>query len=311
MKKKEGVPINIKTIGILSLGEMGHACAILFRKKGARVITVLNGRSERTRALAREAKVEVVDNLGLLVESCDLILSLVTPSSARAVCDAVGQAMVGRENAPVFIDANPISPMTAETMAQRMKTIGRRFIDGAIIGSASEIGRSAALYLSGPGAEDLKAIEEEYGLKVKVVGREIGQASALKVFNAGLNKGVAALLVELLIGASRAGILDVVVERYNEGFQGIVEKMGGFLAGLSIHARRRSEEMAELEATLRHAGTEPIVTPAIRELLSGIASLAPGFGKNRQDGCRAFLEELLDKSFLSVPETGLRSMEPS
>ncbi len=57
----------IKSIGILSIGEMGHACAHLFRQNGARVLTVLEGRSERTRALARDAGVEVLGDLKALV----------------------------------------------------------------------------------------------------------------------------------------------------------------------------------------------------------------------------------------------------
>lgn len=87
--------------------------------------------------------------------------------------------------------------------------------------------------------------------------------------------------------------------RYNEGFQGIVTKMDGFLTGLPQHARRRSEEMAELEATLRHVGIEPTVVAAVHELLSGIASLKLEPLQAAPDAYRCLLERLAQKEFLS------------
>lgn len=289
--------MDIQRIGILSIGEMGAACARLFREKGARVVTVISGRSERTRALARNAGVEAVEHANALLDASDLILSLVTPSSAMTVCREVAEAMKGRTGSPIFIDANPTSPMIAEKMAELITSSGGRFIDGAIIGSAAEVGRSTALYVSGPGADGLKHLEQ-YGLRVKVLGEKVGQASALKIFNAGLNKGMAALLTELLMGASKAGILDEVVDLYNGGFRDIVKRMDGFLTGMSQHARRRSEEMIELEDTLRHGGMEPVMTPAIRDLLSGIASVHLDPIEPAPNSYRVLLSRLAEKKFL-------------
>src|SRR3972149_3055084 len=107
----------IKSIGILSIGEMGHACARLFRQNGARVLTVLEGRSERTRALARDAGGEVLGDLKALVGTADVVLSLVTPSSAMKVAQQAAGAMAGSEGAGLFVDANPTSPMAAEEIA--------------------------------------------------------------------------------------------------------------------------------------------------------------------------------------------------
>ncbi len=289
--------MKIQRIGILSIGEMGHACARVLREHGARVITVLTGRSERTQALARDAGVEVVEDVKTLLDSVDVVLSLVTPSSARGVCRAVAEAMTGCRDAPLFIDANPTSPMAAGEMANLIATAGGRFVDGAVIGSASQVGQSTALYLSGPDADALREIEK-YGLRVKVVGGEVGQASALKIFYAGLNKGIAALLIEFLVGARRAGVLDEVVELYNRGFRDLVNRMDGTLASMAFHARRRSEEMVELGEALRHWGMEPVMTQAVRELLSQIASLRLDPIKPAPNGYRVLLNALVEKGFL-------------
>jgi 3-hydroxyisobutyrate dehydrogenase-like beta-hydroxyacid dehydrogenase len=291
--------MEIQKIGILSIGEMGSACARLFLKNGARVITVLEGRSERTRMFARDAGVEVVRHVRGLVDSSDIILSLVTPSSALSVCKQVAQAMVRQGGASVFVDANPTSPMLAEKMAHRIASVGRIFVDGAVIGPAAEVGRSTVLYGSGPNARELQQIER-FGLKVSVLGEKIGQASALKIFNAGLNKGMAALLTELLMGAKKAGILNEVVNRYNVGFEKIINRMDGFLTGLAQHARRRSEEMVELQATLRHWGIKPVMTHATKEVLGRMASLHLVPIENQAGGFRILLTALVEKGFLSL-----------
>jgi hypothetical protein len=40
------------TIAIMSPGDMGHAVAAVLRQRGLRVISQLDGRSQRTRAIA-------------------------------------------------------------------------------------------------------------------------------------------------------------------------------------------------------------------------------------------------------------------
>jgi 3-hydroxyisobutyrate dehydrogenase-like beta-hydroxyacid dehydrogenase len=289
----------MRRIGILSIGEMGHACARLFLARGARVLTVLDGRSERTRALAKDAGVEVVGSVRDLIGGVDVVLSLVPPGSAMDVAEQVARGLEATPGATVFfVDANPISPSLARKIGNRIDSAGGRFVDGAVIGAASGVGRETTLVLSGSQACEIAPLAS-YGVKIRVLGGEVGQASALKVFNAGLNKGLAALLIELLLGASKLGILKEVAERYNEGFQGIVTRMDGFLAALPQHARRRGEEMAELEATLLESGIQPVMITATRALLDGMASLAMEPIGSRHDGSEELLRWLLDKKFLS------------
>ena len=45
----------LNTIGILSPGDMGHTVGDVLRQNGLRVITCLEGRSQRTRELAQKA----------------------------------------------------------------------------------------------------------------------------------------------------------------------------------------------------------------------------------------------------------------
>jgi hypothetical protein len=48
--------MSIKTIDLLSPGDMGHVVGKVLQSNGVRVLTYLKGCSERTRMLAREAQ---------------------------------------------------------------------------------------------------------------------------------------------------------------------------------------------------------------------------------------------------------------
>ena len=66
----------LSTVGILSPGDMGHTVGNVLRENGLRVITCLNGRSQRTRQLAEKAGIVDVPTYPQFVTEADLILSI-------------------------------------------------------------------------------------------------------------------------------------------------------------------------------------------------------------------------------------------
>jgi len=80
---------SIKRIGLLSPGDMGQAVAIRLKELGFEVSTALEGRSERTRKLAGEAKLVDCGDLRSLLASSDLVLSILDPGAAMDLAQAV------------------------------------------------------------------------------------------------------------------------------------------------------------------------------------------------------------------------------
>jgi L-threonate 2-dehydrogenase len=280
-------------IGILSIGEMGYHWARLLKEHGVEVLTTTRGRSAVTQKRAENAGVKPVP-LPRLVADADLIVSIVVPSAARKVASQVGKALAkaGRKNC-LYLDANAISPMTADAIGQVLAPEAG-FVDGCIIGSATKLSR-ASIYVSGPRAEELRALSD-CGLTVEVLGGKIGQASAFKVVYAGLTKGLQGLLTELLLGARKFDLLQEIMRRYEESFPGLVGKVGGSIAALPIHAGRRAEEMAELRETFRHNGLKAVIAPATQKILRQIAAL--DCGKPSETGGReGDLHETLELFF--------------
>ncbi|MFQ5683915.1 MAG: DUF1932 domain-containing protein [Candidatus Binatia bacterium] len=299
----------IQHVGILSIGEMGYHWARLLGSHGVDVLTYAKGRSEVTRKRAENAGVRLVPSWLRLVEESDLIVSLLNPSSAERVASKVARTLVRVEKKNLlYLDANAISPMTAKAIDQALSPTHTSFIDGCIIGSAIKLAQGAVLYISGPQAEQMTALEQ-FGFSIKVLGPQIGQASAFKIVYAGLTKGLQGLLVELLVGARKFGLLDEILQRYDESFPGLVDKVGRSIASLPVHAGRRAEEMSELSRMFRHHGLTAVMAPAVRKILQSIAALNVGRASEigvREGTLRGTVELLFERGLLNEKKRLLR-----
>jgi 3-hydroxyisobutyrate dehydrogenase-like beta-hydroxyacid dehydrogenase len=295
--------VAFQKIGILSIGEMGYHWARLLKEHGVEVLTSTRGRSEVTQKRAENAGVKSVP-LARLVADADLIVSIVVPSAAPKIASQVGKALAKAERKNcLYLDANAISPMTADAIGRVLAPAEAGFVDGCIIGSATKLSR-ASIYVSGPRAEELRALRD-CGLTVEVLGAKIGQASAFKVVYAGLTKGLQGLLTELLLGARKFDLLQEIMRRYEESFPGLVGKVGGSIAALPIHAGRRAEEMAELRETFRHNGLKAVIAPATQKILRQIAALdcgKPSETGGREGDLLETLELFFQKGLLQEKE---------
>ena len=263
-------------VGILSIGEMGYHWVRLLASHGVEVFTCTKGRSEVTRKRAENAGARSVPSLARLVSESDLVVSVVVPSAAKRVAAKVAQALlkVGRKDF-FYLDANAISPMATREIEQYLSPASAHFVDGCIIGAAAKLGQGTLVYVSGPKASDIQALEQA-GFSVRVLGAETGQASAFKIVYAGLTKGLQGLFVELLIGARKFGLLAEILQQYDESFPGLPGKIGSSIAALPVHAGRRAEEMRELSRTFAHYGLKAVMAPATEKVLKAIASLNAG-----------------------------------
>src|SRR3970040_1359383 len=98
--------MQIGKIGVVSPGDMGQAIAVRIKQSGLEVFTALAGRSERTRALAREAGLTDCGSLDALVATCDMIVSVLNPGEALSVARSTAQAMKSRGRAIAYADLN-------------------------------------------------------------------------------------------------------------------------------------------------------------------------------------------------------------
>lgn len=263
-------------IGILSLGEMGFHWARLLKSHGVEVLTYDKDRGEVTHQRCANAGVNSVASMEDLVCDCEAIVSIVVPSAAKKVASDVAKAVTRcKRQDLLFMDANAISPMTADAVARTLQRCGVQFVDGCIIGSAARMGKGTLVYVSGPQASRMRELES-FDIPVKILGPGTNQASAFKIIYAGLTKGLQGLFCELLMGARRFGLLDEIRAQYEQSFPGLLEKVAPSIIGLRIHAGRRAEEMDELKRTFTRHELNSFMAPAAQKVLQAIAELKLG-----------------------------------
>ena len=241
------------TIGIVSMGDMGHAVGRTLRAGGHRVLAALDGRSTRTQALAQQAGVEDAGSLHVLVEQADLVLSIMPPAAAQGFAETIATEMQRAGSRPVFVDCNAIAPSTARNIAGIIEGAGATFIDGGIIGAPP--GRSAPtrIYVSGPAAHRLGAIERP-DMLIRVVGEQIGAASGLKMFYAALTKGTMTLDTLVLLGARQMGLSAALEQEFSESQPAALARMEGSVPWLAADAARWVGEMEEIAKTFDELG---------------------------------------------------------
>src|SRR5215472_3056418 len=114
------VTTTIKTVGILSPGDMGSGVGAVLHQHGLRVLTCLAGRGADSRERAAQAGIEDVADLEALVGACDVFLSIVPPAVAGAVADQVAAAVRATRADVLYADCNAIAPGTARGIAQTL-----------------------------------------------------------------------------------------------------------------------------------------------------------------------------------------------
>ena len=202
--------MTVKTVGILSPGEMGAGVGGALRASGLAVLTCLAGRSPASHERARAAGIENVPDLGTLVERCDLILSILVPARARGVAAAVGEAARAAGASTVLADCNAIAPQTVQAMETDLEGSGVTLVDGGIVGGPPRNGQGPRVYASGSSAHLLGDLDG-CGIDVVDVGPEIGKASAVKMCYAAMTKGTTALRTALLVAARRLDVYDELI----------------------------------------------------------------------------------------------------
>ena len=240
------------TIAILSPGSMGSAVGQALRENGYDVVTNLDGRSERTLALAEEAGFRAVSGIDSIVEEADLVMSILVPSEAISVAREAAAAMKRTGASPAYADCNAVSPDTARELGGIIEAAGGRFIDAGIIGGPPGSGSPPRFYASGPHEAVIGELDGK-GIIVPLLGGDVGRASAIKMCYASLTKGVSALQTAALVAAYRLGLSSELESEMSSSQANVLAQMQSVI-GLPGKAFRWVGEMEEIAATFESVG---------------------------------------------------------
>ena len=237
-------------IGVLHPGEMGVSIAASAIRNGHEVYWASQGRSQKTRLRAEKHNLIAVNSISELCHACDLVLSICPPHAAEEVARSIMDA--GFKG--VYLDANAIAPQRAVELGKAMHRNGIRFVDGGIIGGPAWTSGETWLYLSGEHASDIATCFSNGPLETKIIGQEIGKASALKMCYAAYSKGTTALLAAIVAAADSLDVRQELYTHWDRDSKGFSGQVNQRVSRVTAKAWRFEGEMKEIALTLQEAG---------------------------------------------------------
>ena len=256
-------------VALIGFGEAGETFARAASWQGVASGWDLLG--ER-RALMPGCGVASGDNAAAALGEADMVLSLVTADAALAAAqDYAAMLPAGT----LWCDMNSVAPHTKRAAAEAVTAAGAHYIDVAVMAPVDK-GLAVPLLVSGPDAEEARGKLAALGFtNIRVVGGEIGRASAIKLCRSVMVKGLEALTAEMVMAASQADVLDEVLASLDASEKQVSwsERADYNLDRMLVHGRRRSAEMYEATEMLHDLGISPMMSEQTVNWQEGLGEL--------------------------------------
>jgi 3-hydroxyisobutyrate dehydrogenase-like beta-hydroxyacid dehydrogenase len=269
-------------IGILHPGEMGISVAASAKNSGCDVYWTSQGRSSATRERAAKIGLHEAPTLAELCSECPIVVSVCPPHAAEDLANEV--LRTGYRG--LFVDANAIAPQRTIKIGEVMSKNHVDFVDGGVIGLPAWKPGTTCLYLSGPRAAEVAACFTAGPLNTKVLGNEIGKASALKMCYAANTKGTVALLAAIIATAENLGVREALFDHWKQEDPALPAQVEKRIQANAPKAWRFVGEMGEISRTFREAGSPG-------EFHTGAADIYSRLAKFKDTRTPPTLEELL------------------
>jgi 3-hydroxyisobutyrate dehydrogenase-like beta-hydroxyacid dehydrogenase len=254
---------------------MGRSVGRVLREHGATVTTSLVGRSARTAKLAESAGIIAIPDDDALVRGADVILSIVPPGEAVGLAERMAGALKRTGAHPAYVDCNAISAETMGRIAAIIRPTDAPVVDVGIIGPPPGPGVATKLYASGPSDPAVLRLKE-FGIDLRWLSENIGDASVLKMSYGGLTKGLTALATLLMISARQAGVDAALTAELADSQAPMLAWLDRQMPRMPPKAYRWVAEMEEGAATLARGGMNPDMLDGAAKLYQWIAGTPLG-----------------------------------
>ena len=268
---------NHLSVGLIGFGEAGFAMAKGLHSEGTIRLFAYDMKGQDPKGAAwirnraQEAGAAYLESTGEVVRKADVILSLVTPEACVTVAQ---EAAPHLKPGQIYLDLTSSFPDDMKVIANLAEPTGAKFTDGAMMGALPIYGHKVLIYVAGPHAQEAVHTLNQRGMNLQAVGKEPGQASAIKLILSISTKGLGSLLVEMLLAAHHYEVEEPVLSALSQffamGFEALINR---FVGSDPVHAGRRVKEMEASVRLLQKLDIDPIMTRATVERLKWSASL--------------------------------------
>ena len=242
------------------MGDMGLSVGIYLLKSGFKVLTNIDGRSEKTIKNVKSTNIKNTTQSDLVMKS-DIILSIIPPDSSVQVAQQLSELSQLNSKSITYVECNAISPNTTQFIEKSFMTKAfknSKYIDGSIIGTAPNDTYKPNLYISGKYANDIESLKSQ-AFKIINLGRNLEAASSIKMCYASLTKGTNALWISLLLLSEKLNIFNELIEEFDYSQKESLIKMKNQIPKLPSKSGRWIAEMREIASTYKsqslHSGS--------------------------------------------------------
>lgn len=251
-------------IAVFGIGEAGSAIAADLAAAGADV-----GAFDPA-DVATPADVQRFATASEVVKRRELILSVTAAVDAQA---AIAQAWDVLPRGAIYADLSTAPPTLKEDLGDTAGLRGLRFVDVALMATVPSHGLATPSLASGPGASSYAELLNPLGADVEVVGEEPGQAATRKLLRSVVTKGLTAVILEAMAGATKTDLDDWMWDHIVDFVESADEAMLRRLVdGTEPHLDRRIVEMDSAASLLESVEVEPTMTRATEALLKELRS---------------------------------------
>jgi 3-hydroxyisobutyrate dehydrogenase-like beta-hydroxyacid dehydrogenase len=258
----------IEKVGFVGFGEAAFHIARGLRGAGLQqtfafdINTHSPNLGVKIRSRAAETQTELLDSNSALASACDVIFSALTADQALKAAQQTAPHLDARH---YYADLNSVSPQAKQSIGKTISAAKAKFVEAAMMAPVPPHAHKVPTLLGGAAAPEFLELLQPFGVRMEVVSTDqIGRAAAVKMFRSVVYKGLEALMLECVLGASQYGAELRVFASLNESFPGVdFQKLADYMIGrVAIHGERRAREMEEVANTLRELGIDPIMAEA-------------------------------------------------
>jgi 3-hydroxyisobutyrate dehydrogenase-like beta-hydroxyacid dehydrogenase len=259
-------------LGFIGFGEVGYEISSGLISQGLTEIYAYDAlqhhveKGEFIKERAEKAKVTLLESDSDVVDMCDIIIAVVPGAFALdAVKSIIGQMRSGK----IFVDASTSLPSIKKEENRLIASTGGSFIDAALMASLSQSHYKVPILISGINCAAMIEALTPYGMNIKEITKNPGDAIAVKFVRSIYMKGIAVLGAEMLEAANILGVDKLVIDSIGNTLDGkTFEFNNNYLVVASAwHADRQVHEMNDVTKMLEDIGVEPIMTQATTKRL--------------------------------------------
>jgi len=252
-------------IGLVGFGEVGSIFSKALSDSGADILVfdILLTQENAREALVKRGLSERVQFRPLLevVGESECILSMVT---TQVALDVASECRAFLKPGQIYFDLNSTSPAVKKQIWQAIEPSGAAFVEGAILGAVGATGARTRILACGDQGVKTADLLSALGLRVSFYSNEIGQASMFKMLRSIFSKGLEALILELMIAGTKAGIEkdlweDVIELMTNNPFD---RTAANWVRSHAVAFERRFHEMEQVLETMLQIGVDPLMSAA-------------------------------------------------